>query len=154
MGQLKNRSMKTILAFILLSARVFNYSSFTAAFVVQPAAKKDASCNTSLVKSAAKRRTVDIFNPVYRSNHPFYANYYSDDMSDDDEEKSRSVCASVGLSVPPCRKNQCCVKDPANPTPRCMAKGLSDGDSCFNNCQCGTGDESICSRKGKCKTIS
>merc|ERR1712038_59425 len=135
---LKNRSMKTILAFILLSARVFNYSSFTAAFVVQPGAK-DASCDTSLVKSAAKRRTVDIFNPVYRSNHPFYANYYSDDMSDDDEEKSPSalearslsaVCdpEDVGLSVPPCGSNQCCVKDPAK-GPLCMATGLDDGDS-------------------------
>merc|ERR1712165_26757 len=126
-----------------------NYSTWAAAFIVPPA--KDAS----LVKSAAKRRTVDIFNPVYRSNHPFYANYYSDDMSDDDEEKSLSVCAlkDVGLSVPPCGNNQCCVLTKSQ-TPRCMAKGLSDGDSCFNNCQCGTGDESKCSRNGKCKTTS
>merc|ERR1712038_1339668 len=150
---LKNRTMKTILAFILLSARVFNYSSFTAAFVVQPGAK-DASCDTSLVKSAAKRRTVDIFNPVYRSNNPFYASCSSDDMSDGDEEKSLSVCAlkDVGDSGPPCGRNQCCVLTKPR-TPRCMAKGLSDGDSCFNTCQCGTGDESICQNR-KCITIS
>merc|ERR1712024_26048 len=128
-----------------------HYSSFTAAVIVQPA--KDTSCDTSLVKSAAKRRTVDIFNPVYRSNNPFYASCSSDDMPDGDEEKSPSAFETrglseekcdpedVGLSVPPCRKNQqCCVNDPAK-GPQCMATGPDDGK------------QSRC-RRGTCKTIS
>merc|ERR1712038_1681813 len=137
----KKQSMKTVLAFtLLLSARMFIYSSFTVAFIGTPA--KDAS----FVKSATKRRTADIFNPIYKSNKHFYASYSSDDMLDD--EKGNNVCRKVGLSEPPCGNNECCVKIPGENIPRCMKKRIEDSRTCHHNCQCKKG--STCQNR-KCK---
>ena len=84
--------IKNILAFtftfILLSSRVVNYSSFTAAFVVTPS-KKTTLAFPFVKTTDASTKNV---NPFCTSNEPLRANLLS--PADDSSDPSKTSCES------------------------------------------------------------